>query len=241
SQVCFYYRTWPSVALAKQLIEDGRIGELVHVRGWMLQDYACDPTTRLGWRADRSQAGAGALGDLGSHIFDIFRYLAGDAARVSAVARQTVARGSGSGEADDLTAALLEFESGVSGVLEASWALRGHRSDLGFDVIGTDGAIRFGWENANELHVLTCDSRSGGFERVLVGPDQPGVGNIVAVAGQGLGYRDAFTIGLGTVARAIANGDDAAAPSFADGVRACEFVAGVLDSAKSGSWAVLGQ
>ena len=236
AQVCFFYRLWPAIAWARQIIADGRIGPVVHVRGWMLQDYAAEPSAQLGWRADRAQAGAGALGDLGSHIFDLARYLAGEIVRVNALTRATVDRGAATDGPEDLAAMLVEFDSGATGVLETSWALKGHKADLGFDLVGRDGAIRFSWERANEIDVFTRESRSGGFERVLIGPEQPAVGNIVAVAGQGLGYRDSFTIGLGRFVAAISQGETSVQPSFADGLRACQFVEAALASAQARTW-----
>ena len=236
TQACFYYRTWPAIAFSKQLIDEGQIGQVVHLRGWMLQDYASDPSHEMGWRLDQLQAGAGALGDLGSHIFDVARYLAGDVSRICALARPTVGRGITGQTPEDLAAALVEFATGASGVLEASWAASGHKADLGVDVIGSTGAIRFSWERANEVEVLTSDSRTGGFERVLLGPGHPSVGNIVAVPGQGLGYRDAYTIGLARMIEAITMGESHVEPSFWDGLRACELVAAAIDSAETSDW-----
>lgn len=239
AQVCFFYRVWPAIAWARELIEAGRIGPVVHVRGWVLQDYASESSAEMGWRVDRRQAGAGALGDLGSHIFDVVSYLAGEITAVNALTRSTVDHGAGAARSDDLTAMLVEFASGASGVLEASWAMKGHKADLGFDLVGRDGAIRFSWERANEIEVLSADSRTGGFERVLIGPDQPAVGNIVAVAGQGLGYRDTFTIGLGRLAQAVSHGDQSVTPSFMDGWRACAFVEAAQRSAQSREWVAM--
>jgi len=239
AQVCFFYRVWPAIVWARQIIQAGQIGPLVHFRGWFLQDYASEPSAEMGWRVDRAQAGAGALGDLGSHIFDVARYLAGDIVRVNALTRTTVDRGARGDRPDDLAAMLVEFSDGTSGVLEASWALKGHKADLGFDVVGRDGAIRFSWGRANEIDVFTRDSRSGGFERVLIGPEQPSVGNFVAVAGQGLGYRDAFTIGLGRLVEAITGGDRFVEPSFEDGLRACHFVEAAQASAQARTWVEL--
>src|SRR5919201_2990544 len=70
TQVCFYYRLWPAVARARQLIAEGAIGQVRYVRGWMLQDYAARPGQELGWRADRGQGGAGGLGGLRAPVID---------------------------------------------------------------------------------------------------------------------------------------------------------------------------
>ncbi|MGV1050153.1 MAG: Gfo/Idh/MocA family protein [Solirubrobacterales bacterium] len=242
AQVCFYYRLWPAIAWARELVAAGTIGELQHFRGWMLQDYAAEAAHDMGWRARHADAGAGALGDIGSHIIDIGRSLCGDLARVAASARSTVDRvGAGETAIDDLVAMLVEFEGGASGVIEASWALRGHKCDLGFDLVGSDGAIRFCWERANEIEVLEGGADpAGGFRRVLIGGAQPEVANFVAVPGQGLGYRDAFTIGLGRALAAIAGGGGDPGPSFADGLAVNRTVAAVLASAREGGWVDVG-
>jgi predicted dehydrogenase len=238
AQVCFYYRLWPAISWVHELIADGAIGRLQHFRGWMLQDYAAEAGHDLGWRARPADAGAGALGDLGSHIIDIARYLCGEITQVCARTRSFVGRAGGNGVVDDLVTMLVDFEDGVGGVLEASWALHGHKCDLGFDLVGDAGAVRFSWERANEVELLEGEpgDPANGFRRVLVGGAQPDVDNFVAVAGQGMGYRDAFTIGLGRALRAIAAGASAAEPTFDDGLKVSRVVSAALDSAQSGAW-----
>jgi predicted dehydrogenase len=234
AQVCFYYRLWPAIAWARQLIDSGAVGTIQHFRGWMLQDYAAGAAQDLGWRAQRTQAGAGALGDLGSHIVDIARHLCGEIAEVCATTRGLVERAADAPEIDDLVSMLVGFESEASGVLEASWALRGHKCDLGFDLAGDAGAIRFSWERANELEVLTGDPADplNGFRRILIGGGaQPGTDRFSGVPGQGMGYRDAFTIGIGHALRAVAGREPAAGPSFADGLRMSQLVAAAQESA----------
>lgn len=238
AQVCFYYRLWPAISWAKQLIAGGAIGAVRHFRGWMLQDYAADPDHPLGWRADRALAGAGALGDLGSHIIDLTRYLAGDIVSVCATTHTLVARQPAVPGLDDLVAMLVELEGGGSGVIEASWALRGHHCDLGFDLVGEDGAIRFSWERSNEIEVMTGDVTDplDGYRRILIGRGQPDADHFVSVPGQAIGYRDAFTIGVGRALRAIASGDHQVEPSFADGLAATRVIAAAQRSAAARAW-----
>lgn len=237
AQVCFFYRLWPAIAWARKLIADGAIGSVQHFRGWMLQDYASSPDHPMGWRTDKTRAGAGALGDLGSHIIDIACALAGDIDSVCSMVRSTVQR-SGEVQSDDLASVLVRFAGGASGVIETSWAMPGHACDLGFDVVGTEGAIRFSWERSNEMQILLAgDDPRQGFKTVLVGPGVGDAGAFVAVAGQGLGYRDAFTAGLGAAAAAIADPSIAVEPSFADGLRACQIIDAIQRSAVDGRWA----
>jgi predicted dehydrogenase len=78
AMVGFNYRRVPALALARRLVEQGRIGTLRHVRAVYLQDWLVDPDSPLTWRLQADQAGSGALGDLGAHIVDLARFLTGD-------------------------------------------------------------------------------------------------------------------------------------------------------------------
>jgi predicted dehydrogenase len=78
AMVGFNYRRVPAIALARQLVEQGRIGTLRHVRAVYLQDWLVDPDSPLTWRLQAEQAGSGALGDLGAHIVDLAQFLTGD-------------------------------------------------------------------------------------------------------------------------------------------------------------------
>src|SRR4029450_8149204 len=73
----FTYRRVPAIALARQLVAEGRIGEGRHVRAQSLQDWIADPEAPLSWRLDKSKAGSGALGDIGAHIIDLTQHITG--------------------------------------------------------------------------------------------------------------------------------------------------------------------
>ena len=238
AQVCFYYRVWPAISWARQLIDTGELGAVRNFRGWMLQDYAANPSHDLGWRARLAESGAGALGDLGSHIIDIARYLCGDITGVYATTRELVERHLPTPGVDDLVTMVADFDGGAGGVLEASWALRGHKCDLGFDLVCERGAIRFAWERSNEVGVLTGDvsDPDNGYKTVLIGGGQPDVGKFVAVPAQGMGYRDAFTIGVSKALRAIARGETSVEPSFEDGLQVALVVDAAMRSAQAKAW-----
>lgn len=238
TQVCFYYRLWPAISWARQLIESGEFGAVRHFRGWMLQDYAADPHHDLGWRARPAEAGAGALGDLGSHVIDLARHLCGAITSVAATTRELVDRDRPTPGVDDLVSMMVDFDSGAGGVIEASWALRGHKCDLGFDLVCERGALRFTWERFNELGVLTGDVSDpmNGYRTVLIGGGQPDVGRFISVPGQGMGYRDVFTIGASRALGAIARGDTTAPPTFEDGLAVALVVDAAQISAAQRSW-----
>jgi predicted dehydrogenase len=80
--VTFNYRRVPAVALAKQLVADGRLGEIYHYHGAYLQDWIMDPQFPLVWRLEKKYAGSGALGDIGAHAADLAQFLNADITEV---------------------------------------------------------------------------------------------------------------------------------------------------------------
>jgi predicted dehydrogenase len=256
--VNFTYRGWPAVRLAKQLIEEGRIGRPMHFRGWFLQDYALDATLPRVWRMQRSRAGAGSIGDVGSHVIDLARHLVGEVERVLArshtfirqrpaavdtgEAQFRAAKGAaGAGledvDVDDATDLLMEFTSGAIGTIQTNWTASGHKIDLGFEVGGDRGAVRMNWQHANELEFYSADdpSESVGFRSIVIGPEHPAAGAFWSVAGQQLGYHDAVLIAVHEVLESVASGKRAG-PNFLDGLRACEIVDAALRSSQTGGW-----
>ena len=78
AMVGFTYRRVPALALARQLVAEGRLGEIRHVRAQYLQDWIADPESPLVWRLQKDQAGSGALGDIGAHIVDLAQLITGE-------------------------------------------------------------------------------------------------------------------------------------------------------------------
>src|SRR5690606_37066431 len=83
----FNYRRLPAVALMRQLVAGGRIGEIRHVRAVYLQDWLTDPRFPMVWRLRREVAGSGALGDIGAHIVDLTQHVTGQ--RITGVSALT--------------------------------------------------------------------------------------------------------------------------------------------------------
>src|SRR4029078_7952444 len=78
AMVGFTYRRVPAIQLARQLVADGRIGTVRHVRAQYLQDWIADANAPLSWRLDKQKAGSGALGDIGAHIVDLAQFVTGE-------------------------------------------------------------------------------------------------------------------------------------------------------------------
>ena len=89
-QIGFNYRFAPALVLAKKLIDEGKIGRIFHVRGVFLQDWGIDPTSPFVWRFNKSICGSGSLGDLGAHVIDAARWLAGEIKSVSGISKTFV-------------------------------------------------------------------------------------------------------------------------------------------------------
>jgi predicted dehydrogenase len=168
----FNYRFVPAVRLAREMIEAGELGEILHFRGSYLQEWGA--TDAAVWRFDRTVAGSGALGDLGAHVVDLARYLVGE---IASVAARTHTFHPGR-EVDDAVESVVSFEGGAIGTIEASRFATGRKNAFTWEINGSKGSIRFDLERLNELEVhlegSTPGSRAQGFRTVLVSePDHP--------------------------------------------------------------------
>jgi predicted dehydrogenase len=215
----FNYRFVPAIRLAREIVESGELGELVHFRARYLQSWGWDAPAA--WRFEREAAGSGALGDLGAHSIDLARYLVGEPVAVSAVMR-TYVEGH---EVDDAFVATVDFENGVIGTLEASRLATGRINGHAWELNGSRGSLAFDQERMNELEI--GDAR--GFRRVLEHGDWWPPGHIV-------GWGDTFTYEYLDLLGAIA-GDGGVArrgATFEDGYRCAEVCDAIARSAESG-------
>jgi predicted dehydrogenase len=238
------YRWAPAVQYARELIQSGRIGEVREVRIAFRTDVAAGPIgAGFTWRFSREAAGAGALADLGAHVFDMARYLAGDIAEICGTtkthvpARPDLSRPEGQQtravDNDDTFAALVTFESGATGVMEASRIATGTRADFQFEVSGSVGAVRWYFPHLNELQLYLPqeDRREQGFTRLRMAAEHPSQGNFIPSPGQPLGYPDTKVIELRSLMEALASGEPAS-PNIDDWV----MTARALEAVPQGRW-----
>ncbi|MDT3723773.1 Gfo/Idh/MocA family oxidoreductase [Streptomyces sp. DSM 41972] len=251
AMVGFNYRRVPATALARRMVEEGRIGTLRHVRVVYLQDWLVDPQFPLTWRLRREQAGSGSLGDLGAHIVDLAQYLAGERlAGVSALTETFVrerplptapssglaavsAAGTGPVTVDDAALFTGRFTSGALASFEATRYATGRKNALRIELNGERGSLAFDLERLNELeyHDGTGDGTHGGFRRILVTePDHPYL-DAWWPPGHGLGYEHTFVHQARDLVHAIAEGRGPE-PSFADGLQVQRVLAAVEESAE---------
>ena len=244
--VCFTYRTWPLVETARQMICDGDIGEIYSYRGYMLHDHSLNADAPWSWRFSKEAAGAGALGDIGSHCFDLARYLCGEVAEVFAETRTLVARRPDAERAmrlvdvDDEADILLRFASGARGSIEVSWMAAGKKMELGFAVRGSKGALEFDWSRNNELRYYDhrdAEDRQG-YRTLTLGGGMSSVDGFYRrnfpIPGMTIGYQEAFVVNLNRFLRS--DEENLGMPTFRDGAIANGYVEAALQSAAQGTW-----
>jgi predicted dehydrogenase len=237
----FNYRFVPAVRLAREIVASGELGEIFHFRGTYLQEWIVDAGFPMVWRLDKAVAGSGALGDIGAHVIDLARYLVGEIAAVSASTRTFVkARDGASVDVDDAVEAIVDFEHGAVGTIEASRFCPGRKNALRFEINGAKGSLAFDLERLNELQVHYADSTPGrlaqGFRTVLVSESDHPFWEHWWPQGHMLGWEHSFVHELHHFLAAIRDDGDVAphGATFEDGYRAAEICDAMLRSAASG-------
>ncbi|MPZ54713.1 MAG: gfo/Idh/MocA family oxidoreductase [Acidimicrobiia bacterium] len=210
----FNYRWAPLVQHTRGLIDTGRLGDLTHYRGRFFSMYGSDRMGTLSWRYLESEAGYGVLTDLMSHAIDMAHYLGGPIRRLVATRNTFVTerplprpdteshyqRGrpedpTGEVTNEDYIGALVEFESGARGTLEADRSMVGPQSQMAFEVNGTKGAASWDHEKLNQLRLYLADRKApSGYKELLSGDEYPHHGAFVPGGGNSIGFDDLKTI-----------------------------------------------
>lgn len=141
-EICFVLRGWPIYQRLKQQIEEGQLGQLVELRGHLAK---WTPRQEREWRLNPAKGGGGALMDVGAHYLDLFRYLAGDFARIAGMSSSAVF----GWRVEESAFTLVEFASGTHGALGISFAVP-HSGNI-LEIYGTEGTLLLG----KEMHLQT--------------------------------------------------------------------------------------
>jgi predicted dehydrogenase len=227
----FNYRFVPAVRLARQLVEAGEVGDVIHFRGRYLQEWGTDPNLDT-WRFHPEESGSGTLGDTGAHVIDLARFLVGEIKTVSGIIRTYVPER----DVDDAIAATIEFDGGAIGTIEATRVTLGHKNALQWELNGTEGSIAFDLERFNQLNVFRSGGRTRGFESVLVTEPTDPFLQWWWPPGHTIGWEHTFVHELLHFLQAIAE-DTKVAPygaTFEDGYRAAEVCDAIARSARNG-------
>ena len=246
--LCHNYRRCPAVTLAKQIIDEGQIGEIHHYRGVYLQDWVVDPAFPLVWRLDRSRAGSGSLGDLVSHTMDLSRYLVGDPVAVSGLLKTFVTERPlpedpskmGKVTVDDSAQALVKFANGAVGYYEGTRFAPGRKNYNRLEINGSKGSIVWDLERMNELDVYIENGPLSGFRTISVThPKHPYI-SAWWPPGHIIGFEHSFTHTVYDLIRAIHDGKQPR-PNFEDGLQNQRVLDAIERSASTGQWQKVGE
>ena len=231
--VWFNYRRVPAIAFAKQLIDEGRIGEVYHYRATYLNSSGLNPARANTWRYSKATAGSGAAGDLLSHLIDLALWLNGPITELCSMLK-TFVPGPRCGRCCVMMA---RFANGSIGTLEATRYGTGNRNRNMFEIHGSKGAAVFNLEEMNRLQFFDVNDppELAGMRNILVtGPGHPYV-NQFWPPGHILGYEHTFIATLADFLQALDTGTEFHA-NFEDGLRVQRVLGAVEESSTSREW-----
>lgn len=248
NMVWYNYRRVPAVTLAKQLIDEGRLGRIYHYRANFLQDWTIAEDLPQGgaalWRLDAEAAGSGVTGDLLAHCIDTALWLNGSISNVTAMTETFVKERmhnlTGKVEKvgiDDACAFLCHFDNGSLGLFESTRYARGHKALYTFEINGQDASIKWDLHDLHRLEYFDHrdDSIVRGWRSVHVTDgDMPYMGNWW-VPGLQIGYEHSFVHQVADFLKGLETGQPVS-PTFRDALETQKVCDAVLNSAQSGSW-----
>ena len=248
NMVWYNYRRVPAVTMAKQLIDEGRLGRIFHYRAQFLQDWTISADLPQGgaalWRLDSAVAGSGVTGDLLAHCIDTALWLNGGIDIVSAMTetfiKERMHNLTGQVQKvgiDDASAFLARFHNGSLGLFEATRYARGHKALYTLEINGEHASIR--WD-LHDLHRLSYfdhgdEGKLRGWRSIHVTDgDHPYMGKWW-VPGLQIGYEHSFTHQVADFLMGLESGP-VSVPSFQDALATDRVTDAVLTSAASRQW-----
>ncbi len=246
--VWYNYRRVPAVSLAKQLIDEGRLGKIFHYRANFLQDWTISSDLPQGgaglWRLDAAAAGSGVTGDLLAHCIDTALWLNGGITTVSAMTetfikerKHTLTGKVEPVKIDDACAFLCRFENGSLGLFESTRYARGHKALYTFEINGEKASIKWDLHDLHRLQYFahSDDSIIRGWRSVHVtDADQPYMKHWW-VPGLQIGYEHTFVHHVADFLADLAAGKPTS-PTFREALSTQAVCDAVLDSAEVGQW-----
>jgi predicted dehydrogenase len=242
--VGFNYRRVPAIALARQLIEQGKIGRVFHFNAVYYQDWLVDPSFPYVWRHDAKVAGSGAHGDMNAHIVDLARFLVGEIGAVCGAQEIFIkermlpdGKGKGTVTADDAAFALARFQQGALGSFMVTRFATGRKNFMRLEIFGSEGSLGFNLERLNELEYFSRQNEGPeqGFRNILVTESAHPFLKSWWPPGHTIGWEHTFIHEIGDLLVAIAEGKDVK-PNFEDGLRCQEALDAIEESACRKKW-----
>lgn len=249
--VWYNYRRVPAVALAKQLIEEGRLGKIFHFRSVFLQDWTISADLPQGgeglWRLDAESAGSGVTGDLLAHCIDTAIWLNGSFDSVSAMTETFIKERehnlTGRVEPvgiDDACAFLARFQNGSLATFESTRYARGHKALFTFEINGEDASIQWDLHDLHRLNYFDHgdESKVRGWRSIHVTDHDLPYMDRWWVPGLQIGYEHSFVHQVADFLAGLEKGE-AVSPTFAEALETQRVCEAVLDSAGTGEWVKL--
>lgn len=244
----FSYRFTPSLALARQLVLEGRIGRIYHIFVRYAQDWITNPNFGMVWRFDKKIAGSGPLGDLSAHSIDATRFVTGLKFNSVVGNLQTLIKErplkdgdvygpKGQVTVDDVAQFLVNFEGGATGCFESTRLATGRKNYNTIEVNGEKGSLVWNFEDQNYLMFYDNlnSPKEAGFRKINVTHDVHPYKGGWWPQGHGIGYADSFVIEIANFVSAIAENSEFS-PDFNDGVACQEVLEAVEKSANMKQW-----
>ena len=241
--VAHNYRRVPAIALAKKLIDEGKIGKVFHFNAVYLQDWLIDPDFPYVWRCDAKVGGSGAHGDLNAHIIDLSRYLIGEIDAVCASQdtfikeRKKADGGMGKVTVDDALQFICRFRDGAMGNFLSTRFATGRKNYLRLEIFGSEGGLMFNLERLNELEYFSRndEAHAQGYRNIVATESIHPYLNMWWPPGHIIGWEHTFIHEIGDLLLAIDKGEDVI-PNFYDGLRCQLVLDAALTSAEKHKW-----
>ncbi len=249
NMVWFNYRRVPAVALARQVIEEGKLGRIFHYRAKYLQDWTISPDVPQGgqglWRLDVEAAGSGVTGDLLAHSIDQAHWLNGPIESVVAMTETFIKERALQEDPDtiapvgidDACAFLARFQNGSLATFESTRYARGRKNQSTLEINGEKGSLCFDLENAHQLQYFNHgdDSRFRGWRTIQVWDADHPYMDKWWVPGCSIGYEHTFINAAADFLQGLESGEKTC-PDFRDGLKTQIVCDTVLESAATGEW-----
>jgi predicted dehydrogenase len=255
NMICHNYRRIPAIALARQMIEDGVLGDRIfHYRARYAQDWITDPNFPLVWRLQSKIAGSGTHGDINAHIIDLGRYLVGEIKEVCGLMETFVKErplqaetGAGLGAkaskqmgrvtVDDAVSWIGRFKNGAIANLEATRFAHGRKNHITLEINGSKGSLAFNFEDMNRLEYYNAEDPADrrGFRSILVTEGVHPYAGAWWPPGHIIGYEHTFVNAFADFTKAVVAGRSVQ-PTFADGLENERVLAAIEQSAKTKQW-----
>jgi len=253
NMVWFNYRRIPAISLAKQLVDEGRVGRCFHYRAEYLQDWTISPKLPQGgqtlWRLDIDVAGSGVTGDLLAHSIDTAMWLNGPIASVTAMTETFIKERELQDDPgtvkpvgiDDACAFLVRFANGSMGTFESTRYARGRKNFNTFEMNGEEGSVAFNLEEAHRLQYFDDgdDDHVHGWRSILVTDFEHPYAKHWWVPGCVTGYEHTFINALADFLEGLQTGVPTQ-PDFRSALQTQIVCDAVLESAKTGQWVKIG-